>query len=74
MVLFTFGDWLGDTTIEQRIESEGEPLQRLVERCVNRYHVLDSKNQGTGAQVTELLQKIEEMLVEERLEVLQRRE
>ncbi|XP_029913151.1 GTPase IMAP family member 8-like [Myripristis murdjan] len=72
LVLFSHGDWLGDTSIEQRIESEGSPLQRLVERCGNRYHVLDNKNWGDGAQVNELLDQLEEMLVEERLAVLQR--
>ncbi|KAM6957171.1 GTPase IMAP family member 8-like [Aplochiton taeniatus] len=72
IVLFTFGDWLGDTSIEQRIESEGESLQRLIERCGNRYHVLDNKNWGGGAQVRELLELIDEMLMGERLEMLHR--
>ncbi|XP_061568582.1 GTPase IMAP family member 8 [Cololabis saira] len=67
MVLFSHGDWLGDTSIEQRIESEGEPLQRLVEQCGNRYHVLDNKNWGDGAQARELIELVEETLVGERL-------
>lgn len=70
MVLFSHGDWLGDTGVEQRVESEGGPLQRLVEKCGNRYHVLDNKHRGDGAQVTELIELIEEMLVEERIDVL----
>lgn len=72
VVLFSYGDWLGDTSIERRIESEGGPLQRLVEKCGNRYHVLDNKQRGDGAQVNELIQLIEEMLVGERLDVLHR--
>ncbi|XP_031723500.1 GTPase IMAP family member 8 [Anarrhichthys ocellatus] len=71
-VLFSHGDWLGDTSIEQRIESEGEPLQRLVERCGNRYHVLDNKHRGEGAQVNDLIDLIEETLVEDRLAILHR--
>ncbi|KAK2833100.1 hypothetical protein Q5P01_016989 [Channa striata] len=70
VVLFSHGDWLGNTIIEQRIESEGELLHRLVEKCGNRYHVLDNKHRGDGAQVAELIEMIEEMLVEERLAVL----
>uniref|UniRef100_UPI0037E8F39A uncharacterized protein n=1 Tax=Semicossyphus pulcher TaxID=241346 RepID=UPI0037E8F39A len=72
VVLFSHGDWLGDTSIEQRIESEGEPLRRLVEKCGNRYHVLDNKQRGDGAQVKELIELIEEMLAEERLAALHR--
>lgn len=63
IVLFSFGDWLGGTTTEQCIESEGEPLRWLVERCNNRYHVLNNKTKGDGFQVRELIWKIEEMLV-----------
>lgn len=72
VLLFSHGDWLGDTSIEQRIESEGELLQKLVEKCGNRYLVLDNKHRGDGAQVAELIELMEETLVEERLAVLHR--
>nr|XP_057905728.1 GTPase IMAP family member 8 [Doryrhamphus excisus] len=62
MVLFSFGDWLGATTSERHIESEGEPLRWLVDRCGNRYHVLNSRTRGDGFQVRELVGKIEEMV------------
>lgn len=61
MVLFTFGNTLGDKTIEQHIESEGEPLTKLLEKCGNRYHVMDNQS-GPEDQVTELLEKMEEMV------------
>lgn len=76
LVLFSHGDLLGDVSLEQRIESEGEPLQSLLERCSNRYHVLDNWQRwgpegGGAAQVKELLELVEEMLADERLELLQ---
>ncbi|XP_036793410.1 GTPase IMAP family member 8 [Oncorhynchus mykiss] len=66
IVLFTRGDWLGDTTVEQRIASEGKGLQWLIEKCGNRYHVFDNKNRSDATQVIELLEKVEEMVAENR--------
>lgn len=62
ILLFTFGDWLGGASIERCIESEGPPLTWLVERCGNRYHVVDNRTGGEGFQVRELILRIEEML------------
>lgn len=61
IVVFTFGDTLGDKTIEQHIESEGKPLRWLIEKCGKRYHVFNNQSTARG-QVTELLEKMEEMI------------
>ncbi|XP_070688659.1 GTPase IMAP family member 8-like isoform X2 [Pempheris klunzingeri] len=62
MVLFTCGDFLGEKTIEQHIESEGDALKWLIERCRNRYHVFNNKEKNNSSQVTRLLEKIDEMV------------
>ncbi|KAL6107537.1 gimap8 [Pungitius sinensis] len=60
VVVFTRGDWLGDRGVEVHIEGEGEALRSLVDRCENRYQVMDNKNVDDGKQVAELLEKITE--------------
>lgn len=62
ILLFSFGDWLGGTTAEQYLEAEGDALLWLVEKCCNRYHVLNNATRGDGFQVRELIGKIEEVM------------
>ncbi|KAG9350237.1 hypothetical protein JZ751_026591 [Albula glossodonta] len=61
IVLFTKGD-----STEQNIERGGKSLQLLLQKCGNRYHILDTKNKDNSAQVIELLEKIEEVVEKNR--------
>ncbi|XP_026103367.1 GTPase IMAP family member 4-like [Carassius auratus] len=64
IVLFTCGDSLLDTSIEQHTESEGQDLQSLLDKCGNRYHVLNNQNRSGHTQINELLDKIEETVAQ----------
>ncbi|KAL7858822.1 hypothetical protein AOLI_G00189240 [Acnodon oligacanthus] len=64
ILLFTSGDILGDVTIEQHIESEGDALQWVVEKCENRYHIFNNEEMENRVQVTELLQKIDQLMAQ----------
>ncbi len=61
IVVFTRGDWMVTHTIEEHIESEGEALQWLINKCGNRYHVLNYMEQDDRKQVTELMEKVQMM-------------
>ncbi|KAI3365279.1 hypothetical protein L3Q82_010363 [Scortum barcoo] len=60
MVLFTHGDLLEDTTMEDFL-GESSDLQELVTRCHGQYHVFNNKSKDRS-QVTELLQKIRNLV------------
>ncbi|XP_058626322.1 golgin subfamily A member 6-like protein 26 isoform X2 [Onychostoma macrolepis] len=64
MVLFTRGDDLKNKTIEQFLGKPGSPLMNLIEACGNRYHVINNNQTEDRTQVTDLLQKIDNMLKE----------
>ncbi|KAI1888200.1 hypothetical protein AGOR_G00182570 [Albula goreensis] len=63
IVLLTSDDGLRGITVEEHIAKE-KHLQRLVEKCGNRYHFLSNVSGCPRTQVTELLGKIEEMVAE----------
>ncbi|KAJ0067225.1 hypothetical protein NL108_013702 [Boleophthalmus pectinirostris] len=60
ILVFTRGHWLGEFTIEDHIESEGEALVWLVEQCGNRYFVFDgdADQSGLKAQGQQLIQMV----------------
>ncbi|XP_050957299.1 GTPase IMAP family member 4-like, partial [Labeo rohita] len=62
MVLFTRGDDLNDKTIEQCLGKSGSALNQLIESCGNRFHVFNNKETRDQTQVTDLLQKIDNMV------------
>uniref|UniRef100_A0A3Q2NNB9 AIG1-type G domain-containing protein n=1 Tax=Fundulus heteroclitus TaxID=8078 RepID=A0A3Q2NNB9_FUNHE len=62
IVLFTYGDKLADRSVEEHIEGEHQSLRWLVDQCENRYHTINNARKSDTAQVTELFEKIEEMV------------
>uniref|UniRef100_A0A8C1ZIW1 GTPase IMAP family member 8 n=1 Tax=Cyprinus carpio TaxID=7962 RepID=A0A8C1ZIW1_CYPCA len=64
MVLFTRGDDLKNKTIEEFLGNPGSALMKLIESCGNRYHVFNNKETGDRTQVTDLLQKIDNLVKE----------
>ncbi|KAL1251954.1 hypothetical protein QQF64_019750 [Cirrhinus molitorella] len=64
IVLFTNGDKLKNKTIEQYLGKSESALNKLIESCGNRYHVFNNEETGDRTQVTDLLQKIDNMVKE----------
>ncbi|KAL7834407.1 hypothetical protein SRHO_G00286540 [Serrasalmus rhombeus] len=62
MILFNFTDEVQEKNIEEFIQSGNQEVQRLVEKCENRFHCLSIKESGDGSQISELLEKIEKMV------------
>ncbi|XP_042579423.1 GTPase IMAP family member 4-like [Cyprinus carpio] len=64
MVLFTRGDDLEKKNIEQFLREPRSALNQVIEACGNRYHVFNNKETEDRTQVTDLLQKIDNMVKE----------
>ncbi|MGH0186477.1 UNVERIFIED_CONTAM: hypothetical protein FKN15_021626 [Acipenser sinensis] len=62
MLLFTHSDKLKGKTIEDYVQTGSKELQQLVEKCGNRYHVLNTEDRIDRTQVTQLLDKIDNMV------------
>ncbi|KAL7834400.1 hypothetical protein SRHO_G00286470, partial [Serrasalmus rhombeus] len=62
MILFTVTDEVQKKNIEEFIQSGNQEVQRLVEKCGNRFHCLSIKESGDGSQISELLENIEKMV------------
>ncbi|XP_048039370.1 GTPase IMAP family member 9-like [Megalobrama amblycephala] len=60
MVLFTRGDDLKNKTIEQCLGKPGSPLMNLIEAC--GFHVFNNNQTGDRTQVSDLLEKIDNMV------------
>ncbi|XP_060718969.1 GTPase IMAP family member 9-like [Tachysurus vachellii] len=62
MILFTVSDELQKKKIAEFIQSKDQRLEKVLEKCGNRFHCLNIKESGDGSQVSELLKNIEKMV------------
>ncbi|KAM4547615.1 GTPase IMAP family member 7-like [Fundulus diaphanus] len=60
MLLFTYGDRLEDTDMQQFIREDAN-LQKLLKSCSDQYHVFNNKKMEDREQVQELLDKIQKI-------------
>lgn len=61
IVLFTRGDDLKGTTIQQYVTEGDHDLRRVIQRCGNRFHVFNNTSRDR-TQVVELIRKIDDMV------------
>ncbi|KAI4886888.1 hypothetical protein NFI96_010500 [Prochilodus magdalenae] len=64
MVVFTLGDRLQGQTAQECLQAGGEHLEWLLTKCRYRYRVLNNKATQDRAQVSGLLDRVEDMLME----------
>nr|XP_055054773.1 uncharacterized protein LOC129439886 [Misgurnus anguillicaudatus] len=62
IILFTVTDKEQEKNIEDFVQSGNQEVQRLVEKCGNRFHCLNIHQSGDDSQISELLEKIEKMV------------
>nr|XP_021327672.1 immune-associated nucleotide-binding protein 12-like [Danio rerio] len=62
MVLFNRGDFLKNKSIEEFLGKPGSPLMNLIEACGHRYHVFNNTQPEERTQVSDLLEKIDNMV------------
>ncbi|XP_062391360.1 trichohyalin-like isoform X2 [Sardina pilchardus] len=62
LILFTHAEGLRERSVEELLQTGSQELQQLVEKCGNRCHLLNVKDTPDDTQITQLLEKIEEMV------------
>uniref|UniRef100_W5LVX5 AIG1-type G domain-containing protein n=1 Tax=Lepisosteus oculatus TaxID=7918 RepID=W5LVX5_LEPOC len=62
IVLFTYGDSLQGRDIKEFVDKASPELRSVIEKCGNRYHVFNNRDQSDRTQVRELLDKIDSMV------------
>ncbi|KAG5282895.1 hypothetical protein AALO_G00035900 [Alosa alosa] len=62
LILFTHAEGLRERSVEELLQTGSQELQQLVEKCGNRCHLLNIKDRPDDTNITQLLEKIEEMV------------
>ncbi|XP_072771898.1 uncharacterized protein [Nerophis lumbriciformis] len=62
VILFTRGDDLKGTSIEEYLRDAPADLKGLIKKCGGRYHLFNNKDPGNVAQVGQLLMKVKRMV------------
>ncbi|XP_062391215.1 GTPase IMAP family member 9-like [Sardina pilchardus] len=62
LILFTHAEGLRERSVEELLQTGSQELQQLVEKCGTRCHLLSVKDRHDDTQITQLLEKVEEMV------------
>lgn len=65
LVVFTWSEVLKNMPIERHIRRQGHALQWVLDKCKNRYHVVNNDAFGEHTQVPQLIEKVEKIVAEE---------